>query len=613
MSSETIISIIVTIAVSLIPYFVRLIDEKRYGTKVFIERESAERRMINDMARSKELNFVGITHDKMTEYLGGALAAEKELHWETINFYFPTPEYGLCWDRNFNNKMSLNILKISNYLMNNNIERLGTLKEVNFYLNQCGFNIGGSFFKFKNSGSYNVIYDVMQIISTDKKQEHAKTIRLNHRFHKQFFKRLEEMFEEIKRGSQLLYSINAGKKDLWNQSAYSWDNYERDNTSPHSQSMHHMLNELYITNDLNILSLGAGTGKMEKLLKSGFNFSGFLGLVDKSYTMLYKAYERMKKDKNVSYALIDLADREWQLYGALAGRKYDYILIHFSLHNFISNEQSLGDFAGRLKEILAYNGKIVVAIHDHVYDLFDENEMLRNKIKSFADDKKIGRHGKNKFVSLNDLKSGFFDNGLKVIRETEQVIARNIRERVTMWKVEAILDTVVDVDELNGRKLKDALFKELDAMRSGYSKPMAVRYITFSDVIQVASALIMNAQGEFLTVIKNGAHLLPGGEMRFGESEEDALLRELGEELRIDPGNLIIESRLGGFVFEKAFLEAKPLHMNVFRCTLNQTTLTPDNEITDYAWINLKKFTTYENMPREYFLQILDAADILLR
>lgn len=629
MSTETIVSIIVTAVISLIPFVVGFIDQKLFGTKVFPERESAERRMISDMIKSAELNYVGITHDKMTEFLDSAVKEGEELYWESINFYFPAAKYGLCWDEGFNEKMNLNILKISNYLMSRDVkDKLKTLKEVNFYLNACGFNIGGSFFRYRNKKhskntnkehpnkskySYNVIYDVMQIVGRGQRQEHAKTIRLNHRFHKEFFQRLEGTFEEIKKGATLLYRIDASKPDLWNQSAASWDDYEGGSSSPHAQSMRYMLNEINKSKGQSILSLGAGTGKMEKLLISGNGYDGFIGLADKSYTMLNKAYDRMKNDKNVSYALIDLAVKDWPLYGALAGRKYDYILMHFSLHNFISEEQSLSDFAGRLKELLAYNGKTVVAIHDHVYDSADENELLRSRITKFAGSHDIGLKHADKTISLYDLKSEFFNNGLLAVKETERPIARNIGERVMMWKVDAILDTAINVAELNGRGLKATLFAELEGMEAADSKSMDVRYITFSEIIEVVSALIVNEEGEFLTVVKNRAYLLPGGEKLFGESDRETLKRELLEELRIDPDNIIIGRNLGRFDFEKAYLEKKPLRMHVYRCTLKQERLKPDNEISGYEWINLKKFTTYDNMPKEYFLKILDAAGILLK
>jgi SAM-dependent methyltransferase len=512
MSIGEIISIAVAV-LSLVPVFFTFIDEKIFGTKVFKERKNAVRRMIKDMVRSTELNYVGITHDQITDFFEDAFSEDRALYWETINIFFPTSEYGACWDKDFNNKMSLNILKISNFLMNEHAGRLKALKQVNFYWNTCGFNIGGSLFRYRNSRHpYNVIYDVMQIVGTDKEQDNAKTIRLNQRFHKQFFQRLEDIFGEIKQGSTLLYSIDVEKKDLWNQSASSWEKYMERNPSPHSKSMRYMLNEINLAKDMNILSLGSGTGKLELQLIENRGYEGFLGVVDKSYTMLYKAYERMKNEKNVSYALLDLGRKDWTLYGELAARKYDYILMHFSLHNFINREQSLGDFAGRLRELLAYNGKIIVAIHDHVYGPFDENETLRSRIKEFGVENDVCRRERDNIIPLEELRSEFFNNGLKVLEETIHTINRDYEERVTMWKVDAILGSVIDIEALERNEMRQKLFNEMDKIGAGGSKPMTVKYITFSETIDVVSALIMNEAGEFLTGVKMGAYLLPGGE-----------------------------------------------------------------------------------------------------
>lgn len=332
--------------------------------------------------------------------------------------------------------------------------------------------------------------------------------------------------------------------------------------------------------------------------------------------MLSQAHDQLRNEENkkVSYALIDLSQRDWELYGSLAGRKYDYILMHFSLHNFISKEQNLKSFAGRLKQILAYGGEIIVAIHDHVYGSINEEEELRIKIRDFAQKNGIRLKGKSKTISLHDLKSDFFKNGLLVVKERSLPLERNMKERIMMWKVDAILDSMLDVEELKNKNLKDELFKELGEIETEHSASMIVNYISFSEIIRVSSALIVNDKGEFLTVVKNGSYLLPGGELlQFNESEKQTLLRELHEELEINPEGIVIGERLGVFQFKKAYLEDKPLHMIVYRCELKQTVINPNSEISDYEWIDLKKFTTYDNMPKEYFLKILKAAKILLK
>lgn len=280
MNTQQIISLVVGIAGFIIAIY-KLIEEKIFGIKVFEERKKAQRRMVMDMVKSSELNYVGITHEKMVSYFEDAFEQENEPKWQVINFFFPVSEYGRCWDVDFDYKMSLSILKISDYLMNKKAGCLKELQHVNFYLNSCSFNIGGSLFKYINSKQrYSIIYDVMQVKGNEREQDKANTIRLTHRRYKPFFKRFTGMMEEIKKSAKLLYTINVADKDLWNQSASDWDEYEQYDISPHSKSMEYMLNEINVNNCINVLSLGAGTGNMEKLLLANKMYKGFLGLVD---------------------------------------------------------------------------------------------------------------------------------------------------------------------------------------------------------------------------------------------------------------------------------------------------------------------------------------------
>jgi len=598
--------------------------EKVFGTKEFKDRKLAKNKMMKDMIKSTDLYYVGITHEKMVDYFKETmrLNEDNKLDWKKIHFFFPDSEYGNCWDKDYDKKMNLSILQISNYLLNEAIGYLPKLEHVYFYLNPCGINFGGSLYKYKkrkhpfkkSKDPYNIIYDVQQVKRNDKEQENAKTIRLNHSYpsHKVFFERITESFEEMKSEAQMLYCINCKEINLWNLSTASWDKFEQ-NYTPYAESMQHLLNQINLQAASNILSLGVGTGNLENMLLSNKGYQGFLGLVDNSYSMLNYANNQLKGYENISYALIDLS-KKWTLYGALANRKYDFILIHFSIHLFISSHQTVSDFARKLKRLLDYNGKIVIAIHDGIYAQPDEKEPLRKLIREFAERNNIPVKSAKRNIPLEELKTGFFNNGLFVIEESEKLITRTIEERIAMWEVDAILDSILDVQKISSTQ-KNQLLKEMNKIKSLKSKPMAVKYLQFSEITIVTSAIILNEKGQVLTVVKKGAYLLPGGVMLLNELEENTLKRELMEKLSIKPENLTILNKVGKFAYEKGLLENKPLLMNVYKCELSQTALNSlkaDNDMSTYEWIDLNKYNTYENMPKQIFTKIFKKAGIVL-
>jgi len=425
-----------------------------------------------------------------------------------------------------------------------------------------------------------------------------------------FFRRIYDCFEEIKNDSFMLYEVDCSNVNFWNRSVRDW-NYFEQKYDPYQISMSSMLDQIELKNSNSILSLGAGTGEMELKLIEEKQFKGFLGLVDNSYSMLFSAFEKLDRYENVSFSLVNLSN-EWKLYGDLSKKKYDYILIHFSVHYFINNNQTSCEFARKLKEILGKNGEIIIAIHDNLFEGPKRKDKLRKLIVDFANKYNILGESYSDNVSLEELKIGFNNNGLALISENEIVIERTMKDRISMWGVEAILSTLIDLSKLSN-ELKNELFLRLDGLKNEETAPTKVKYLHFGRKLLVVCALIQNKKGEVLTVIKNGHFLLPGGIKQFTETDSITLCRELKEELSIKHNQLEIIKYIGKFNFDKAFIEDIPLEMNVYRCKLkNDIDLRPENEITKFVWLNEEKYNNYELMPRSYFSKIFETAEVIL-
>jgi ADP-ribose pyrophosphatase YjhB (NUDIX family) len=103
-------------------------------------------------------------------------------------------------------------------------------------------------------------------------------------------------------------------------------------------------------------------------------------------------------------------------------------------------------------------------------------------------------------------------------------------------------------------------------------------------VIRKVGAIILDADRRLLVAQKvvagRGVFLIPGGKPEPGETERDALARELREELSV---RLIAATEFGRYVERSAF-EDGDLHLAVYLATVAGDPR-PTGEITALAWI----------------------------
>lgn len=114
-----------------------------------------------------------------------------------------------------------------------------------------------------------------------------------------------------------------------------------------------------------------------------------------------------------------------------------------------------------------------------------------------------------------------------------------------------------------------------------------------SRVIRIAAAVITDATGACLLVRKQGttAFMQPGGKMEPGETPEQALVRELKEELSIQIATADL-TYLGHFSDHAVNEPGYVVEADVYRVQ-GVSSVTPAAEIAEIAWVNPKAPTTW--------------------
>ncbi len=120
-------------------------------------------------------------------------------------------------------------------------------------------------------------------------------------------------------------------------------------------------------------------------------------------------------------------------------------------------------------------------------------------------------------------------------------------------------------------------------------------------IINVAAGVIKNSEGKILIAQRDldraqgGLWEFPGGKLEEGETREDALKREIKEELMID---IEVEKYLDEKTFQ---YPEKEINLIVLECKLIGGKLKA-TEHEDVKWINKEELKNYEFVPADLFI-----------
>ena len=114
--------------------------------------------------------------------------------------------------------------------------------------------------------------------------------------------------------------------------------------------------------------------------------------------------------------------------------------------------------------------------------------------------------------------------------------------------------------------------------------------------IVICSAMMIGPDGDLLMVRKKGSKYfqLPGGKIAAGESDVEALIRELGEELQFDASGMVLQFM--GLHSTKAVNEVDTLvegHIYLIKLEA-KFSFVPQAELEELQWIKKDNWQNYQ-------------------
>lgn len=188
---------------------------------------------------------------------------------------------------------------------------------------------------------------------------------------------------------------------------------------------------------------------------------------------------------------------------------------------------------------------------------------------------------------------------------TASALTDNVRSQAVLRRI-GFRDSGVGSQEFlsRGGAMPVALFElrreDLPAEAAPEAPPAAVEEPATLRIVLVAAVALIDGDGRVLLAKRPEGKALaglwefPGGKVHAGETPEDALIRELKEELAID----VSASCLGPFTFASHAYEKFHLLMPLYLCRRWTGTPTPMEGQT-LAWVRPNKLATYPMPPAD--------------
>jgi len=472
----------------------RRVDVQDREKGIYLERNWATARMLQDMAQATSMVFLGISNSSLCEYLTQltqeAMTKSVRLPVESIDVFYARSDFGRMWEGDsFGKRIVEGTYGVSSYLTSPSIAAtIPSLSELRFHQNSLASYYGGSLFRLSQDrelaeGIPSTIYVVLYMPLGEADTKTSYTFRLPaqslHGLTNLLHGKYTRGYQCIRDTARLLCQFGVG--NIWDWSAEAWDAFERQ-FPVYSRVMDDVFTFGEIHRDHKVLDIGCGAGralenKVDQLSE------GALVLLDLSPQMISAAKRLLGHRENVHFIA---GDATMPLFGSYEGQKFDRVIAHFSAPALIEKCRSVQRFASTLTDKLRDTGQVVLVIHNSFIECerppgFEKwSDPLRQELEQAIISKGLQaylrRELKRKF-SAAEIKEGFREAGFALEDCRKEVYARSMRDRIAMWRAPAVSDSFVDIIAI-GQNKWSALLEEVE-VRVGDKETMPTTVLFF--------------------------------------------------------------------------------------------------------------------------------------
>jgi SAM-dependent methyltransferase len=458
--------------------------------------------MYTDMQTAKKLVFIGSSQRSLVGFLREAIrrTSSQTLPWEEIEVYFAPPEIGQLYDDegpNFTVKVREVRQSVAGFLTDPTRKGwLAAFQEVQFSemrrpMTYTGamFGPGGVDHEFStiyvvHSRFYGVNFN--QDITTRFTFTDSSASERPSAVHMARMAHYAEAYTNIRRESR---SLGRFQRSVWDESADQWSRFLTG-----SRVLIESMAALVELNDIKpgatILDVGAGPGDTSELLLQWSGHGG-ITLLDASPQMVQFARRKFQGRSSVDIALCAVQPDQSILNVDLNSRLFSVLVFHQSLGNVAEAfNNDLVALARWCFQSVESGGQVIIAVHNGVIEAAKPKgyENWEDEFRIALDREirrilawRLYRKGPRtrSLFKREGIENAFRSQGFSGGIKDQRVISMTMDERVLMWRVPAVMNSVVDVvaggiDHLSA--VCDNLQRELAGK---ISMPQTVTYWTF--------------------------------------------------------------------------------------------------------------------------------------
>jgi len=436
----------------------------------FRRREETDNLMIQSVKDAGEVDFIGTSHRKLSDFLKPVIYSKNKL--TTINVLYACNADGLARDQNFQLTMKESIKNIANLIgqeaFYNNLSDNFTLNlfqiRHNCYFNGCRIDKKEFYISNRLYGEgIESEFEYTVYFEKPKKSDNSQTI----------FECYTEAFNALRHNGVYLGKF---KKDLWNLSVNQWDNFIN-----HSYAYRTNMQKIVrVVKDMKpscVMEVCCGTGQLTRMLADSIHDCKLI-FVDRSPRMISRCEEKLGSSA-VGY-VFDVTDPSASTDYFFGDHPFvDLIICHISIPIPEIGIENFINFLDFCFTCLNMEGHLVISLLNTTLkienDTFDQKkDIFRESLKTFSKNAGIGKHYRPKpkeLISQSDFNALIMETGrFEIVSQFPNVYPFTMQERLNMWKTPAVLDTLLDYEEIEKTQLEN-IFKQLENAVSGKSTP----------------------------------------------------------------------------------------------------------------------------------------------